>query len=250
MGVALLVLAIFLVFMLGGAGWLIRWADGGEYLISGFGTATADERERMLKSGIREVLGNWLFVLAGMIAAIALFVALNVPYSLEVGCAIFMIVVTGMAVHLLKFSPERKRRQNRYVVIASVLIMMLIVAGVAYAAFSANELNVSANRIEVTGIYGVEWKLSDIEDVYLDDTLPEIEVRKNGVSTGNRSKGNFRLKELGSGKLFVTHDHPPYLYIVGTESYIIINDKDPEKTEEWYEQLQQALSFTHLAFSQ
>ncbi len=99
------------------------------------------------------------------------------------------------------------------------------------------------NELEISGIYGVKIPADEIAAVTLMDQLPDVLVKTNGYNFANTLKGNFRLKEIGKGKLFIQKDVPPFVKIdLEKSGYLIINYEDPEATRNLYNDLQTQLS--------
>ena len=74
-----------------------------------------------------------------------------------------------------------------------------------------------------------------IRSVQLLDSLPEIEVRTNGIGMGNIQKGHFRIEGFGSCRLYVDLKYPPFVLLgLDTGENIIFNTLDPDETESLY----------------
>jgi hypothetical protein len=80
-----------------------------------------------------------------------------------------------------------------------------------------------------------------IHDVELMESLPRIELRTNGSALGSKLKGHFRTTELGSVKLFVDADVPPFIYFEAGDDRVIFNLSDETETKAAYEKLKTQL---------
>jgi len=69
------------------------------------------------------------------------------------------------------------------------------------------------------------------------DEIPEVTLRTNGIGLPTLAKGHFKVTDYGSSLLFILKGSTPYLYIELENKHIFINDKDPVKTRDWFEQL-------------
>ena len=67
--------------------------------------------------------------------------------------------------------------------------------------------------------------------------LPAIERRTNGSALGPNLKGYFRTKELGSVKLFVNIEYPPFIYLETDDGVTILNLSNEDETKETYEKM-------------
>lgn len=122
---------------------------------------------------------------------------------------------------------------------AGTIIFIAVITSLGF--INKTEIYVHEDTLEVTGMYGVEWDLADIERVELLDELPEVLIRMNGFSMPGVLKGHFKLEEpYGHGLLFVQGNEEPYLAIFTSDNYMIINRKENEETLNIYEQLQKA----------
>ena len=134
-----------------------------------------------------------------------------------------------------------KEKIQNYSIIGILSIIVIVFSVSAFVLFTKNEVVIENDTLIITGSYGTEWKLDDIEDVYLYETIPNIKRRTNGAAFGNRKKGNFDLDFLGRGKLFVQAKKAPFLFIIKKDEYIIINGDSEEITKEWHDSIQQKM---------
>jgi hypothetical protein len=93
-------------------------------------------------------------------------------------------------------------------------------------------------------VYGDEWKYDDITSVELMEKLPVVTVRTNGVGLPTLSKGHFKVKNYSRSLLFIQKGSSPYIYIELKDKKIFINDKDPNQTRIWFEQVSEKAELT------
>ncbi len=87
-------------------------------------------------------------------------------------------------------------------------------------------------------MYGFEIGISEIDEMELSDTLPEIKIRTNGFSFGPVKKGFFNLDKYGKTRLLIHSDTAPYLTISKSNGdKIIVNFKDGVETEKIYNKI-------------
>ena len=104
------------------------------------------------------------------------------------------------------------------VLAGSILLVLLLMRW----GFSANEIRVSADTLEITGPYGETIRAGDIASVSVVDSLPDIKLKKNGFAVGRIAKGYFLLRGGETVKLLVDGNVGPYLRIkrvTGEELY-------------------------------
>lgn len=126
-------------------------------------------------------------------------------------------------------------------VVKIILISLLFNLPVVFVGLSYGETSITVDneKINMRGPYGEEIPLNKLHKIYLADTLPNIGIRTNGISTGTINKGYFHSKSLRRNvKLLLHTNTKPYIYIVTTDKkYIIVNFKTKEKILRIYEQL-------------
>jgi len=116
--------------------------------------------------------------------------------------------------------------------------LCFVIAGIIMIAgfFSTRDSKVvvTPQYIRVEGTFGVKQPINEVKDVSLKDSLPKVLYKNSGSGLGDVLKGQFTLEGLGKGRVYVNTDKPPFIYITVDKSYIIINYKDPGRTQELY----------------
>lgn len=210
---------------------------GKYFFVSSLRARTEEEIEELEKSGYIRAMGLLYFRAAMLLFVGLINVFTGAPYAFELTLLIFILVLTGGHIYIQKYEQKKKRKRAYWTNTIAALLTIAILVFVFSLGFRTNELIIAENQIEITGPYGVEVAVENIEEVVLLDKLPKVERRTNGFAAGNRRVGNFRLAELGKGKLFIHGDTAPYLLIQLDEGFVIINHKDSSKTEDWYQSL-------------
>lgn len=85
-------------------------------------------------------------------------------------------------------------------------------------------------------MYSDNFLVEDIIGVSIVDNYPKVK-KISGVVTINSLRGYFRSSKLGEIRMYITKRNPPYIQIQTKSGYIFYNDKDPEKTKQWYKKL-------------
>ncbi len=212
-------------------------------LISGFSNRPKEEQERLIQSGFVDALGK-LLVMSFLIFVITyIFWLFSVPYSLEIGLSIFTIVLLGGLMWIQRFEVKQKRKKMFWItggisVGTLLFIVVLIVVGL-----QENDIHIDETTLTVTGMYGVEWELADIQSVELLEELPEVLIRTNGFAVAGYLKGRFRLeKPYEGGLLFIQKKSPPYVYVATADDYFILNRKQANETHEFYASIQSKIA--------
>jgi hypothetical protein len=93
-------------------------------------------------------------------------------------------------------------------------------------------------RLEVRSfLYGDQYDLSRVASVELVSSLPARGVRTNGLALGPTLRGWFRLDGLGSGKLLLQADCPPFVLVRLDHGFVLVNFDDPARTRALYDAL-------------
>ena len=69
-------------------------------------------------------------------------------------------------------------------------------------------------------------------------------MRTNGYGGGRTLRGHFRLASLGDGQVFVRLGVPPYLFLRKQAEHVIVNFRDPARTQKVWAQLMERLPGT------
>lgn len=126
------------------------------------------------------------------------------------------------------------------------IIVVFIAALVAYPIFFANygnEIIVDDNKIEIKGDYSMDIPFDDIDTVLLVESLPEIKLRTNGISTRKVNIGIFKMADGNKCRLYINKSIPLYVEIrldaqdSPLESLVFINRKTVDETKLLYDQI-------------
>ncbi len=229
--VQLFIIGLFLLF-----GYLIIKK---EYysLISGFESKSEEDKKILIENGYPQAMGR-VMIYSSIILFIGLILFLfGIPYMIEISLLVMVVYLFAAMFYYSKLDTTTSRKRNRMMLIFTIVFTVIIIAGSTYVGFQENDVTITADEVQISGMYGVDWKLAELTNVELVEILPDIQVRTNGFAFANRLKGKFRLDELGNGRLFIYTNHSPFLYIEKGEDFLFINAKDPEKTKQWYDQL-------------
>ncbi|HLR51438.1 MAG TPA: DUF3784 domain-containing protein [Candidatus Avamphibacillus sp.] len=208
-------------------------------LISGFNNRSKEEQEYLHESGYLEATGKLLTITFWMFFATFVLGLLPIPFGFGIGIAIFLITLLGGMVWVQRYEVPHKRKKMTWITGSISVGTLLFIITITAVGYMDNDINVSEDMFEITGMYGIEWNTEDIEIVELLDKLPEVHLKTNGFATGNLLKGRFRLEDpYGSGLLFIhKNSDSKVLFVATNDEYVMINKKNANETEEIYEQL-------------
>ena len=126
------------------------------------------------------------------------------------------------------------------------IIAVFIVALIAYPIFFANygnEIIVDDNKIEIKGDYSMDIPFDDIDTVLLVESLPNIKLRTNGISTNKVNIGKFKMADGNKCRLYINKSTPLFVEIrldaqdSPSESLVFINRKTVDETKLLYDQI-------------
>lgn len=228
-------------------GWTLIITGGIAYLfkkkrdfsfLNGFSNRSEEEKQYLEKSGYLHAIGN-LFYTSFWILLLTFFGGLfSIPYAFGIGMTIFTLHILIGLVWVQRYEVPHKRKKMFWIMGSLAGGMILFVGIISAIGFTDNEIIIENDSIEVTGMYGFEWDLQEIERVELLDELPEVLFKKDGFAMTNVLKGNFELEEpYGKGLLFVNGREGPHVAITTSEQYVIISKKEPTETEAIYNEL-------------
>src|SRR5690606_9732568 len=100
------------------------------------------------------------------------------------------------------------------------------------------EFTLEQNELKISGAYGTVIPYSDIENLKLSETIPQIELRTNGLGMGSIQKGHYKIEDMGDALLFMRSRSGVVIIIqCEGEKIVMINSAEPEETGTIYKQL-------------
>lgn len=207
-------------------------------LLSGYANRPEEEKAFLMKSGYLRAIAKlfaltfWLFLLTFIIGLFSM------SHAFGIGLGVFIITLFVGLIWIQRYEVPHKRKKMTWIMSIISAASIIIVVAVAGTAFIENDVSIEDHTFKITGPYGVEWPVSEIESVEKLDELPKILFRSNGISAANRKTGHFKLEEpYGKGLLFIDSDTDAYLYIKTNEEFLILNRKDPNDVNAIYNEL-------------
>ncbi|MYL30138.1 DUF3784 domain-containing protein [Halobacillus halophilus] len=208
-------------------------------LISGFSSRPEEEKRILMENGYVKAVERLLFLIFLLFAGVFIMGLLPVPYGLEISLAVFLLVVLGGAVRVQMYEVPGKRKRNLWLTSILGLLVLTGLGALTYFSMMENEVTVTETHLEISGMYGLEWKLGDIDQVTIEEELPEVILKSNGFAAAGQLKGRFRLeKPYGPARLFI-HDQNegPFLYVQKGEEDLWLSRERREEIAGLYEQL-------------
>ena len=122
----------------------------------------------------------------------------------------------------------------------AIVVGVLAVVSIIPLLFFGNkepEITFTNQQMQISGIYGNDYNLSDIESVTLINERPVTTFKTNGFAMGGIKKGHFNVQNDGNCLLFVSGTGK-CIRLKTKSDVIYINFADETKTEELYGKLE------------
>ncbi|WP_138755682.1 DUF5808 domain-containing protein [Paenibacillus sinopodophylli] len=133
-------------------------------------------------------------------------------------------------------------RGGKWLQYGSIALALLIILPLAAFAVQSDQ-TVPTITISDSGVVAIDYplydysfNLSDVQSITLEKELPSG-FRTNGTATAEYARGNFSLEKVGTTKLYVFKNKPPYIVIQLDGLAVIFNDKEAAKTEALFNEL-------------
>lgn len=189
-----------------------------KYLLSGYNTMSEKERENFdIKSFVpyfrkfHLVLGSLLFVFSLLI-----YFQINSDWAMLFLGTFPIISYVYFIWKSNQFYVEKTKKQNITSYIAMIVMTSTCVV-VLYEfekGLKNNEINMHPTKIEITGEYGVELDLKNIESIHLVDSLPKISYKLNGFALETIKKGYFKTANQEKVVLLINSRKTPLILFV------------------------------------
>jgi len=217
------------------------------FLISGYNTMPKEKKAKVDVKGLSRLIGIYSYINGGVLITMGVLKASGllkqalVPAFLFIGISTVYLLIKAQKYDGNIYDENGKLRKGAWKqfvfpvgVVAAVLILVI-----ALMFFSSQQTNVTFidDGIQIHGIYGDIYAWDSIKAVKLMEELPVIELRTNGSALGPNLKGYFRVKELGTVKLFVNTEKPPFIYLETDDGVTVLNLSNEDETKEIYEKM-------------
>jgi hydrogenase maturation factor len=131
---------------------------------------------------------------------------------------------------------EKRAQSIRYIINAAIIVLLVLIF---YFGTRPPHIDITENHVKISGLYGVELRVDDIEQLQMRETLPPIKTRTNGMDLfGIARRGIYQLEELGRTRMISFSAGGPFVLIHTGNEWIVINYKETDKTESLYQQLE------------
>lgn len=216
------------------------------FLISGYNTMPKEKKANVDTAGLGRLMGIYAYINGGVFIFMGVLQVLGFKPVQTPAFVFFIISTVYLLVKAQKYDGNifdqdgkiRKGAGKQLAVPAAITVVTFIfVAVLLFFSSRSTEVSVLEEGIEIHGMYGEVYTWETIESVELKEELPTIEMRTNGSALGLNLKGHFRTRELGSVKLFVDAQEPPFIYLETDGGITIFNLENADETKGIFEEI-------------
>jgi uncharacterized membrane protein SirB2 len=221
------------LFMIG-MGFLVKSSPN---LIAGYNTMSKDKKKNVDIVGLSTFMRNSLIII-GLSIIVGYYLFKWIGFTTIANSMILIVTLIGVIIMVINaqgFDQNKYKTKRTKITYFILGLVVVFVIGLFTYGYLPSKAVISDNIIKISGMYGFEMNVSDIDNVELSDLIPNIKTRTNGFSSGVVKKGFFNLDTFGKTRLLTNSDKPPYLIISKNNSdMIIINFKDKTETEQLF----------------
>lgn len=220
--------------------------NNAKYLLSGYNTMSAVEREKFdIKSYIPYFRNFHIFLgLSIFIICMALYYLINPNW-----CGLFLGTYPLIAYAFFiwnghRFSTDNSKKQKtiRYSAFLGLLFLASFISHQYILVLADNIIRVKNQMIEITGDYGSFIKTSDIKSITLVEKLPEINKKINGFSLETVKKGIFETEDGEKVKLLINSSKTPLLLITTIDNKKIYYSSKENSNKEILQKLNSSIN--------
>jgi hypothetical protein len=220
-----------------GIGFLVKSTPS---LIAGYNTMSDDKKKNVDIVGLSTYMRNSLIIIGlSIIAGYYLFKWIG--FAVIADSMILIVTLIGVLIMVInaqrfdKNKDKTKRAKLTYIILGLVAVFVI---GLFTYGYSPSKVDISNNMIKLSGMYGFEMNVSELDNVKLSDMIPDIKTRTNGFSSGEVKKGFFNLDKFGKTQLLINSNKSPYLIMTKNNTdKIIVNFKDKSETEKLFKEI-------------
>ena len=236
-----IIMGVFFI-LIGLAVHIFKWY----FLISGYNTMSKEKRANVDTEGLGRLMGIYSYVNGGVFIVMGVLQALGLKPVQTPAIVFFIISTVYLLIKAQKYDGNiydkngklRKGAWKQFALPVGVIVIILIfVAVLMFFSSQSTKVTFLDEGIQIHGIYGDVYTWESIEAVKLMEELPTIEMRTNGSARGSNLKGHFRTRELGSVKLFVNTQKPPFIYLETDDGITIFNFNNTDETQEIFREI-------------
>lgn len=220
------------------------------FLIAGYNTMSKEKKAKVDTRGLGRLMGIFAYVNGGLFIMMGVLQALDLRLPLTPAIIFFFVSTFYLLVKAQKYDGNlfdeegklQKGAKKQFTITVGILAIIFLFVAVLML-YSSQETKVTFIKegLQIHGMYGEVYSWESIETVELREELPTILMRTNGSALGSNLKGHFSTEELGSVKLFVNTQKPPFIYLGTEDGVVVLNTKNADETKEVFREILQQI---------
>ena len=231
MGIIVIIISIIFI----GIGFLVKSSPN---LISGYSTMSAEEKQNVDIEKLSTLLRNG-FIAIALANVLVYYIFVFLDMQLWADSSLIFTIFGGIIILILKSNKyDKNKKSKRKNIFVSIFLLIITIGGLFLFSYgtATSEVVFKENKFEITNMYGVIKQYSDINNIELLDTMPDIIIKTNGFNLGYIIKGEFKLQKYAYSTLFLERQTPPVIMLeLKDGKHIFINYSSVEKTREVYD---------------
>ncbi len=210
-----------------------------KYLLSGYNTMSESERANVDLDGYLRLFKRFHLFLGFSLLVLTFLLKIFSENTAEVYSVIFILIAYSFLLFksIRFYNPSRFQLRFSYVLSGFLGVAALVILYFMVISFKESEIRIQGDQLELTGMYGVKIDRKDLTEISILDQLPRITSRTNGFNGGSYRKGNFRLHDKSSVKLFINNNTKSFLLLRTSKGDIYYSSLDANLPHE-YEKIQ------------
>ena len=209
-----------------------------------------DKKANVDIEGLGRLMGIYSYINGGVFIVMGVLKTLGLKSVQTLAIVFFIISTVYLLIKAQKYDGNiydkngklrKEARKQLALPVAIIVVTLVFVVVLMFFSSQSTKVTFLEKGIQIHGMYGDVYTWDSIEAVDLIKELPTIEMRTNGSALGSDLKGHFRTRELGSVKLFVNTQRPPFIYLETDEGVTIFNMKNENETQEIFVEIQRQI---------
>jgi hypothetical protein len=134
--------------------------------------------------------------------------------------------------------------KSKWVIAVAIVITITVIVIVAFMMnrdSQSAEYQIEDGRLAISCSFGVSVPLDEIDGLTLTETAPEIETKTNGAGIGSMHKGEYRLSDGTSARLYIDTSVPLFVRFSQGGTVYYLNAENAEATQALYAELSAAI---------
>lgn len=233
----ILIISVSVGLMLFGMGFLLS-SKNAPTMISGYKKLSEEERNQMKLSEYIDFFKIFHFTV-GLLIVVLSIVFYLIKLIDFIGFTLVFFSLAGYTFFIFKsqfYYPPQRRKPF----IISFYVMLIVSIGVLVmfiVPYQKTDIEIFNNQLKISGIYGEEIPIDQIQSFQIIDELPAIKIKTNGFAMNNLKKGWFKTWEGEKVKLIIDDMNGPFLQIESDQKFKLILGLENLDEELLFEQL-------------